>query len=249
MHPDPDEPADDAASFDRVREVGSSLEDADFERVAPPPGLWAAIEARLGEQESPTAPEPLAEPEVLAAPEVSTEDADDADDPGPQTRRFAAIAPDHAVSDDALQRLDERRRPRTVLVGIAAAIVLVVAGAVGLGLALRDTTTTEVVASTTLDTLEGGASARAELIRSGDGDRLKVIAQNMEPAPPGTHYELWLVDPEVTDPRSLGPMEGSTEVVVPSTIDPDEFPVVDISLQPDGSHEHSGHSLLRGTLQ
>ena len=32
-------------------------------------------------------------------------------------------------------------------------------------------------------------------------------------------------------------------------IDTDEFPVVDISLQDNGAIAHSGHSLLRGTLQ
>jgi len=255
MHPDPDDFGDDAASFARLHELGATLDDADFERFDPPPGLWDSIAARLGEQEQQPAPAPLTEVDLRDHDtgdhdpgDHDTSDHDQAD-PGPLTQQFAAIAPDHRVSDDALIRLDDRRRPRSVLVGIAAAIVLVVVGAVGIGLATRDSTGTEVVASTTLDTLEGGATARAELIRSGDGDRLKVIAQNMEPAPPGTHYELWLVDPDVTDPRSLGPMEGSTEVVVPSTIDPDEFPIVDISLQPDGTHQHSGHSLLRGTLQ
>ena len=43
-------------------------------------------------------------------------------------------------------------------------------------------------------------------------------------------------------------MTGSTSVPVPAGIDPDEYAVVDVSLQEQGQTEHSGHSLLRGTL-
>ena len=212
MHADPEELGPDAESFARVVDLGSSLDETDFERIEPPEGLWDAIAARLDE------PEP-----VLSSGEE----------------------PEGRVVD-----LDAHRRHRRTMVAAAAAIVLVVVGAVGIGLASRDTGTgSEVVASTTLDVLEGPATATAELIRTGDEERLVVTARDMPPAPPGTHYELWLVDPDVTDPRSLGPMTGSTEVTVPASIDTDEFPVVDISLQDDGTHVHSGHSLLRGTLQ
>ena len=135
------------------------------------------------------------------------------------------------------------------MVSLAVAAVLVVIGAIGVGVVTQNDNRAEVVASTTLDVLEGSASATAQVVRVGDEDRLVVTAQNMEPAPPGTHYELWLVDPDVTDPRSLGPMTGTTEVTVPDSIDLSEYPVVDISLQQDGMVAHSGLSLLRGTLQ
>jgi hypothetical protein len=77
-----------------------------------------------------------------------------------------------------------------------------------------------------------------------------VDAKNMPPAGAGEKYELWLVDTGVTDPRPLGVVTGSEQVVVPSSIDPKTHPVVDISLEPDdGDHHHSGHSLMRGTLR
>ncbi|CAB4924171.1 unannotated protein [freshwater metagenome] len=144
---------------------------------------------------------------------------------------------------------ERRNRGRNIVLAAAAAVAILVVGAVGIRLADSSRSSTELVASTNLDVLEGPATAQAKLVRSGDTERLVVTAKNMPAAPAGSHYELWLVDPAVTKPQSLGPMTGSTEVVIPESLDPAVFPVVDISLQQNGTHVHSGHSLLRGTLQ
>jgi hypothetical protein len=78
---------------------------------------------------------------------------------------------------------------------------------------------------------------------------LVIDASNMAPPPAGSSYELWLIDRKVSDPRSLGTVTGSEDIVVPSSIDPKTYAIVDISLEPDdGDHRHSGHSLMRGTL-
>lgn len=220
MHADLDEFGPDGESFGRILDLGASLEPSDFERVEPPAGLWDSIAAELDEP-------------ATGAGSTASDDL------------VAAIG----STDDVVISLDDHRRSRRTMVAAAAAVVLLVVGAVGVGIAERDTARTEIVASTTLDVLAGPATATAQLIRSGDEERLVVTAQDMPPAPAGTHYELWLVDPEVTEPRSLGPMTGSTEVTVPDSIDVEEFPVVDISLQDDGTTVHSGNSLLRGTLQ
>ena len=150
---------------------------------------------------------------------------------------------------DSGRRGGSRTSGRRIVFAAAAAVLILVAGAVGIGLVDSSRTSTEVVASTTLDVLEGPATAQAKLLRSGDTERLVVTTENMPAAPAGSHYELWLVDPKVTSPQSLGPMTGSTEVLIPASIDPAIYPVVDISLQENGTHDHSGHSLLRGTLQ
>ena len=142
-----------------------------------------------------------------------------------------------------------RNSGRRIVFAAAAAVLILVAGAVGIRLVDSSRTSTEVVASTTLDVIEGPATAQAKLLRSGNTERLVVTTENMPAAPAGSHYELWLVDPKVTSPQSLGPMTGSTEVLIPASIDPAIYPVVDISLQENGTHDHSGHSLLRGTLQ
>ena len=150
---------------------------------------------------------------------------------------------------DSGGRGGSRNSGRRIVFAAAAAVLILVAGAVGIGLVDSSRTSTEVVASTTLDVIEGPATAQAKLLRSGNTERLVVTTENMPAAPAGSHYELWLVDPKVTSPQSLGPMTGSTEVLIPASIDPAIYPVVDISLQENGTHDHSGHSLLRGTLQ
>ncbi|CAN5687458.1 hypothetical protein BH10ACT3_BH10ACT3_22530 [soil metagenome] len=235
MHPDPDELGPDASSFAHLFEVGSTLEPEDFDRVEPPEDLWNNIASRLDD--------PVAVPDT---------EAPSASDPAPPSAAIDAVGvgSDDRAIEESVRDLNDRRRRRMVLVGAAAAVVLVVAGAIGIGLSQRDDRSrVEVLATARLDVLEGSATAQAELVRTGGQDRLVVTADNLAPAPAGTHYELWLIDRNVTDPRSLGPMTGSTEVAVPSTIDPAEFPVVDISLQQDGTRAHSGQSLLRGTLE
>ncbi|MEI7886949.1 MAG: anti-sigma factor [Actinomycetes bacterium] len=144
---------------------------------------------------------------------------------------------------------EHRNRNKKLFLAAAAVVLLVVGGAVGIKMVDSSRTGTELVASADLTVLEGPATAQAKLLRSGDSERLVVTAENMPAAPVGSHYELWLVDPQVTKPQSLGPMTGSTEVTIPASIDTAVYPVVDISLQQNGTHDHSGHSLLRGTLQ
>lgn len=74
--------------------------------------------------------------------------------------------------------------------------------------------------------------------------------------PSGDHYELWLLNLNPADaaaPLSLGVMgspNGELRAAVPPGVDCTQFDVVDISVQANnGNHSHSGHSLLRGTLQ
>lgn len=225
MCPDPEDREMDP-SLRRVGDIAASLGPEDFERHDPPSDLWDRISSSLD------TPEPFAAPVVVPEP---------AEPPPMVAPRSEPPAPAHLDAARA-----ERRRP--VIVTLAAAAALIVIAAVGVVVFRDDAPQTEVLATATLEVLEGPATAEAQLLRVDGEDRLVVEASDMPPAPDGSHYELWLVDPEVTDPRSLGPMTGSTEVSVPSSIDPDEFPVVDISLQPDGMEQHSGRSLLRGTL-
>ena len=143
--------------------------------------------------------------------------------------------------------LADRRRTGWVLA--AAAAVIVVAGIVGGIVATRGSSPSgTVVASASLQPLEGSATAQAKLVRSGGRLRLQLIAHQMSAAPPGQYYELWLMDRSITIPVSLGSMTGSTTVTIPAGVDTTKFPVVDISLQPNGHPAYSGHSVLRGTL-
>jgi hypothetical protein len=231
MSHDPEDLGPDAESFRHVLDVGASLDAVDFERVDPPADLWDRIASRL---------------DAPATPSVIVETAEDVGDDGFHGVDTLPAEP----SDDGSPVVDlaAHRRRRMTRVAVASAAVIAVLAGVGVAVNSLDDDAPQVVATSTLEVLEGPATAEAELVSVDGEQRLVVRAEDMPPAPAGSHYELWLVDPEVTDPRSLGPMTGSTEVTVPETIDTDEFPVVDISLQEDGTVEHSGHSLLRGTL-
>jgi len=140
-------------------------------------------------------------------------------------------------------------RSTQVLLAAAALVLVIATGA----LVVRQlgSSTPQSVATADLLQLEplGRTSASARLISEDGTSRLVIDAKNMPPAPEGQSYELWLIDSEVTDPRSLGVVTGSEQVTVPASIDPKTHPIVDISLEPnDGDSGHSGHSLMRGTL-
>jgi len=152
--------------------------------------------------------------------------------------------------------LDSRRSPWVKVVSIAAAVV-VVAGVGAVILGNRDAQPSpQVVASATLGRLEATqGEGSATLVRKGSALHLELTTTDMATPPAGADYELWLIDSKVTNPRSLGELKGKVtghntiDVVVPPNIDPKQYPVVDISVEPtDGNHKHSGHSVMRGTL-
>ena len=143
--------------------------------------------------------------------------------------------------------LASRRRRLPLLGAVAAAVVLVAVGfAVVLG---SGSSTGDSVTTVALDALVDDATAgEAELIADGDGFTLRVDAAAV-PAD-GEFLELWLIDEGVTEPRSLGRFTGAGEYEVPADIDPEAFPIVDISTEPDdGDDSHSGASVLRGALE
>jgi len=160
------------------------------------------------------------------------------------------VAPPQVVTkrDTWRRRRHGVSRPRVLLAAAAAVTV-----AVGAAIVVQSRLPAErVVARATLQQLEplGDTRASARLVTKDGTTQLVVDATNMPPAPPSESYELWLIDNEVSDPRSLGEVTGSEEVTVPASVDPSTHPIVDISLEPDdGDHDHSGHSLMRGTLQ
>lgn len=207
----------------RLGELLDDLAPEDFDRHDPPADLWAGIAARVAGDAIPAAAE--APPVVLS---------------GRRDRRGGSTR--------------ATRGPWLA----AAAVVLLVAAIAGVLVAVvpddpADTTPSErLVASAELGQLEplGSTTASARLVEEGGRQHLVIAAVDMPPPPEGSDYELWLIDPGVTDPRSLGTVTGSEDVTIPRSIDPTDHPIVDISLEPrDGDAQHSGHSLMRGTLR
>ena len=235
MSLDPDLLGPDSDEFARVAGVVASISDADTVRDQPPADLWDSIAARLGGSDSPTV--------IAAAPEMWATPADEL--PEQDAAGQADVAP---VID-----LDARRRGPWARVAAAAAVVIIAAGTVGVVMSEGNGTGQELVASVELEALSGPATANAELVEVDGTPVLRITLDDLGTPPDGTHYELWLIDPDVTDPRSLGEVPtGATEVEVPvpDGVDPDRYPIVDINVQEDGVEEHSGldTSILRGTL-
>lgn len=98
------------------------------------------------------------------------------------------------------------------------------------------------------------ATATAELVRGDDGYEL-VLTDAELPAQPAADLELWLISTDaegtITDvqPVSLVDPTSPGTYPVPADLDPDTYTVVDISIEPrDGDESHSGNSILRGEL-
>jgi anti-sigma-K factor RskA len=232
MRPDPDELGPDADEFARVVDLVSSLTEEDTRLDELPADLWDGIASRLSTADQPTVIARVPEVQIIASEEPTT---------------------DAATPGGTVVNLDDRRRQRWVRVAAAAAVVVLAAGTYGVISTNSPDTTQELVASVDLQPLKDTGTGTAELITTDGVDQLRITAEGLPPAPDGHHYEMWLIDPEVTSPQSLGQLpSGQDEIVVdvPEGVDPDEFPIVDINVQVDGQVQHSGveTSVLRGTL-
>lgn len=238
MHSDPEDLGTDQ-DFGRVVDLLTAVTDQDAQRDEVPSDLWDRIAGRLSSADQPivlaTTPElAVIEPAVIEPAMI---------DEGAPT----STGPDNVVD------LDARRRQRWLRVAAAAAVVVLAAGTIGVISSGQADQRQELVASVGLEPLKDSGSGSAELITVDGVQRIVITAEGLPEAPEGHHYEMWLIDTEVTDPRSLGELPSGVdriEVEVPQGVDPDQFPIVDINLQTDGQVEHSGveTSVLRGSL-
>jgi Anti-sigma-K factor rskA, C-terminal len=207
---------------DRIEDVEALLreiEPADFELVAPPADLWDGIEAAIG----------------LDALDEAT-----------------------VVSLDRHRSRFMQQRFVRPLLAAAAAIAIVAAGAVIIS-SIRGGDNV-VVATAQLafdpdafDPLGSDASAGAELVEHDGRYEIRLTDANL-PDPDANDLELWLIavgDDGALDvqPVSLVDPESPGTYAVPAGLDPAQYSIVDISIEPrDGDAAHSGRSILRGTL-
>jgi hypothetical protein len=128
----------------------------------------------------------------------------------------------------------------------AAAAVLVLA--IGAWLMRSTDEGTTVLASSTLDQLQDTGTGTAELVDRDGSLQLHLDTADLDPG--DGFLEVWVIDPEVSQLVSLGPLRDDGIYDLPAGLDPEAFPIVDISAEPlDGDPTHSGDSLLRGQLQ
>ncbi len=138
-------------------------------------------------------------------------------------------------------------RRRRWWVGLSAAAALVVAVTVGALVVGGDGDDGRVISAVELERLGEAGSGRAELVDRDGSLQLRVDTDDLDAG--DGFLELWLIDPSVTRLVSLGPLRPDGVYDVPGGVDPSEFPIVDISVEPvDGDPTHSGQSVLRGEL-
>jgi anti-sigma-K factor RskA len=211
------------ASYADLAALAKTLTDDDSRLDEPPADLWARIEAHVTVT-------------PVVAPTVS---------PSPS-------APPPASLEHARARRDRKFPLRAMAIAAAVVVVALVAGLV---IALRGDDDPTEVASVALvnDGLDPrGVSSHgdATLVRLDDGTYALDVAVADLPSEANDFYELWIIDPNVEGMVSLGPLPGSGRFHLPPTVDPSDFPIVDISIEPtDGVPTHSGDSILRGILE
>ncbi|MFD6613308.1 anti-sigma factor domain-containing protein [Micromonospora chalcea] len=138
----------------------------------------------------------------------------------------------------------------TAVTATAAAVIGVAGTAAVLGGGTDTDPVPRVVASAPLAAFGStpkDASGDARVL----GDhRLHLHVTNL-PTVPG-YYEVWLIDPNTMDMFSVGTLSngsGDALLPIPPNVDLRTYTVVDISAeQYDNKPDHSGDSLLRGTL-
>lgn len=141
---------------------------------------------------------------------------------------------------------------RTALVAAAAAVVGLAMGCGLTWLVTRASPSEQVVAQAQLDPLDAPAANGTAVVSSTSSQREITVRVSGLTEPPGTFYEVWLLDRKAGRLVSLGVLGvGETGTfVLPKALDLQEYPVVDVSLQVlNGDPKHSGRSVVRGTLR
>jgi len=243
-----------------ARAARVSAEDRD---LPPAPGhLWAGIAegAGLAEAARDDADDGRAEDHrprghaahAGAAAEGHTDPQASEPAPGasPGSASAAASLPAAPPTGGDAEVVPLHRGPRRAAVGLIAASVAALALVGAISLLPVETTEdpTARVASAELDALDERSEPARAVLAERDG-RLELAFDELRLPEADGYYELWLIDADVEGMVSLGPLTDGETVALPEGLDPAEFPIVDVSLEPfDGDPTHSGDSLLRGEL-
>jgi len=206
-------------ALDELRRLRGVAGTERVEWLTPPPDLWARIDA-----------------EAFPSDDVST-DLD-----APSTIPPAISPP---VETSPVVSLEEHRRSRTWWLAGAAAAVIVATVAVTTWVRQADDPT--VIASTELEPLGADGQGSAEVVEGDDGLQLRLVTDGVEAS--DGFVEVWMINPDVTELISLGPIRSDGTYDLPAGLDPAAFPIVDVSFESfDGNPQHSGNSVLRGEL-
>lgn len=185
-----------------------------------------------------------------------------------QPHDHSRIAPPPQVWDNLLAEIEEetassealaRRRsawtsPARVL-SMAAASVLVLVGFVAAISWLNQqgtTTINEIAAASMTDAdlpVSTTATAQARVVCENEQCSVDIELSDV-PDAGDAYLELWVINGDVSDMHSLGVVNASGRFTLPPGVTPQDFPIVDISIEPrDGIAAHSGQSVLRGVFE
>jgi hypothetical protein len=238
-------------ALDIMRNAVAALRDPVPHLAAPPASVWDAVLTDI-DREPDAGPVPVehAAPDASPVPVVHA-------GPGPVVHPpagdEAAPAPPPQTDDLAGRRAatSARRRFPVAWVAAAAAAGLVV-GAVGARVLGNEPSQAPVtVARTDLDTLDTKqVKGSADVVRR---DGRLALAVNTAPIDPGDGYlEVWLINKDLKRMVSVGVLPGGDtrqSFVIPQDLLDQGYVIVDISREGfDDAPEHSGDSLVRGTL-
>jgi hypothetical protein len=199
-------------------------------------GVDAVAVPQFAAPGAPVAPPPHVWEAIAAATGVSA---------GPAAR----VPPETAGQADVLP-FRSRRRP---LLLVAASVVIGAVVGAGAVAVLRggDSDNVRAVETVALDPLpDENASGTAEVVVRTDGSRALEVKLDAPSLADG-YYEVWLIEPSITDMVPLGIARSGTQTFeLPADLDLRRFPLVDVSKEPlDGNPLHSGVSVARGQLE
>ncbi len=172
-----------------------------------------------------------------------------------------AAQPNHYVDArrSEVPTLDDRRQakatrrsgPSWLLAAAAVAVLAVGGGLLAAQLGSNEPSGIPVASATIVNDelpVAFDQTGSAVLVNE-DGDLILDIDVPTLPDNGEAFYEVWMIDTNVEGMISLGVLSADGRIDVPDTINPGDFPVVDVSVEPlDGDPTHSGQSILRGVL-
>lgn len=223
--------AEELEAYRRVVRAGKSSAPGAADLLEPPPGLWDSVAGELG---------------LSGAPCLAT--------PGSGPGTGAPRGPARPPSGSRRTGLARGRRFALALAACAA-LAGAAAGSGATWWALRDGTAPSARTGPA-DGADGGTRLAALVphatgyarLSADRGRRALDITVRGLPRTSG-YYEVWLMDRSHRKLISMGVLgaDGHAALPVPSTVDLDEYAVVDVSVQKyDGTPAHSGDSVVRG---
>ncbi|MFK8022659.1 MAG: anti-sigma factor [Ilumatobacter sp.] len=150
--------------------------------------------------------------------------------------------------------LSARRAARFqgMLLGAAAAAILVVGGFVVSGALGSDGEPADVVLALAATDREPQATGSVELTALPDGTRILIDTDDLPPAPEGFYYEAWMrTGPDFGVSAGTFHLRGGGDgsIVLWSGVAVEDFPLFTVTLQPEGMEQSSGQVVLAGRFE